>query len=285
MTIKRLITISRPIFYLPALTVFIGGFVYSKEPLTLAVLLCAVLVTFPMGLVAFGINDITDMKSDAINPRKGKTDGAVVAKNEAAALEKALIAATVISLILSLILGSLGTFSMFLLTYVLSYMYSVPPFRCKTRPIIDSTINGLWVVSIFMAGYWANASYASLHLPNLTMLLAIFIFSASVHAFGSLPDYSVDKKVGDTTIAVKFGVTYTTWFSVIGFATSLLLLWGGKPISNQKAIVMGYITLCLAGSIYAFFNYSPRTLRNLFFGCIVIVPLVMFGIAILRLTS
>ncbi len=281
MTIKRLLTISRPIFYLPSLTVFVGGFVYAGNSFNVPVAISALIMTFPICLVIFGINDIADMESDAKNARKGSVDGAVVTKKEVRPLVTAMVIITAISLLVVLIWCTVGVLAMTALLFALGYMYSAPPFRLKVVPIADSVVNGLGVVSIFLAGYWASS--ASLVIPNTAILAAIFLFSAAVHAFGALQDFDADKQAGDGTIAVKFGTIATTVFSIIGFTVSALLLWGGKTVSIQKSVVLAYIAVCIAGAMYALFDTRPKVLRKIFFAYILLVPLVMVVIVTLRL--
>jgi 4-hydroxybenzoate polyprenyltransferase len=84
----------------------------------------------------------------------------------------------------------------------MAWIYSVPPYRLKERPPLDSLANGLgYFLFPLMMGYSLGANPRTM--PLRYYLLALCV--AGVHALATAADYEADKAAGHRTLAVVFG--------------------------------------------------------------------------------
>lgn len=266
LTIRRLIVISRPIFYMPVLIVYVVGVLHGGSMWSWETLLAAAFLTLPMGLIVYGINDIADRESDARNPRKGGGEGAVLLQSETATLSRIIIGMMALGVVLAAILGSIGFLLAILVIYVLSYLYSVKPVRLKSRPGLDSLANGAWISAIFLAGFWTLDASAGLAMPPLRLTLALFLFAATFHALSTVMDYSVDKANGDRTISTVLGRRRTLLICAAAFL--ICFVWEGVnyPILGSYLIISA--AACVIGSYYD----SEKLSRQLFLFILVTLP-------------
>lgn len=271
-TLYRLFLISRPFFWIQLAGIYWWGFLRGGEQTTWATWLGVIFMTFPMGLIICGINDIYDQKSDAQNTRKGSLDGAVVRSNEVRLLKQIIPILSVVFVAAFLIGGYYAQALAISGIVVFAYAYSARPIRLKSRPILDSISNGLWIDLVFYAGYYANQKGISLHLPTERYLIIFFLAGFCLHAFGSLPDYEVDKKAGDKTIGLFLGKRFTaalcgiaysaciilshtlvikSYFIVAALLSYLTALWPSKVLILQAPRLIGVLVIAIWG--YAFF--------------------------------
>ncbi|HVX58753.1 MAG TPA: UbiA family prenyltransferase [Candidatus Saccharimonadales bacterium] len=203
--LKRLIFISRPAGWLPFACPYIAGVILADADWSFMTWLGAFFCTFPMGVVVFGLNDIADKKSDVINARKGGAAGAIVASNETRFL---VWASLIISVVFEAAYLLSGHYLMALWTLgilAFAYTYSVPPIRLKTRPVLDGLSNGFWGLFILMSGFTASVVGFKSYYPHWRLVFLAVLTGAAFHVLFTVADYEVDKKVGDTTIAVYLG--------------------------------------------------------------------------------
>ena len=278
MTLKRLIQISRPIFYLPSVTAYIAGVIYAHKDINLPVLYGALLMTLPVNLVLLGINDIYDRDSDLINSRKGGKDGSVISLDEIRILKIYIIFTAIFSIITGYIICGLGFTLAISVFFILGYLYSVPPIRLKTKPPLDLLCDGLGYISIFLSGYWINATIHSMAVPNIKIIFVILLFISGLHAFCRLQDYKYDKIANDKTIAVKYGLLKTSSLTIVLFSLAFLLFWGGKSLTTVRAIVLGYIFVCICNAIISLFWNNNKLLRILAWTDIILAPFVALAI-------
>lgn len=269
-TLQRLTAISRPLGYVPSLGAFGVGLLSSQTALLqLGSLIGVLFVTLPMGLIVYGTNDIADRESDAQNPRKGGIDGVRLKRSENRPLAVAIVVTAVVSLLISALSQHIGLGLAMLAICVFAYTYSVKPVRLKNRPVLDSLSNGIWVVSIFMVGYWANVRGVPLVLPSANILIAIVLFGAALHALGAAMDYEVDKAVGDTTICVALGKTKTLLLCALAFLVCLSLVHGlGVTITTYLIVA----TILTASAIR---YQSARYIQVVFHVIFLLPPLVI----------
>ena len=222
--IKRLIVISRPVFWPAIVAVYWFGVFESKSHWGWSTFIGLVFVTFPMGVIICALNDLYDQESDAMNQRKGEYEGAVVTSKETVPLIWAVI---VNSLLFISIFALSGHYVAALLTLgvaAFAYTYSVKPIRLKTRPVFDSISNGIWMNLVYILGFTINYTGFSLRLPPLHTLGIVLFCASAIHALGAAADYEIDKKIGDKTIAQYIGLKPTIILSAIAYITCFFLV-------------------------------------------------------------
>ena len=103
----------------------------------------------------------------------------------------------------------------------LSYVYSAPPWRLKIRPPFD-------VVSAGILGFFAPFALGYSFVDDATALpLQAYYFTCCVmgfHAFSTIMDYDVDKRIGDRTFAVAYGKRAAALFPAAIFLCSLFIV-------------------------------------------------------------
>jgi 4-hydroxybenzoate polyprenyltransferase len=221
----QLAVVSRPGAWVPAALVYAGGVTISHMT-TAAWPAWAglVFVTMPMGLIVFGINDIADIRSDALNRRKGGAWGAVVRTAERRLLAVAAVTCAVTFLLADFLTGHYLAGLSVLGISLLACAYSLRPVRLKARPVLDSLSNGFWVVCMFCCGYYASTAGFVSRAPAVHIFVVLLLCGAAVHALTTLLDREVDEQVGDTTIGVYLGTRRTLGLAAILFAACFAMV-------------------------------------------------------------
>ena len=144
-----LLKASRPPLW-PALPlVFCMGLAYGEYGLTdpsfrftPLMLLQMAMLSFPLCLFTFGLNDIHDHASDSINPRKTGIEGTPLPISRHRLVRNAAFVSG--GLFFCVSLATLNPANVYFAgaILVLSLAYSTPPWRLKTRPPLDVVTAG-----------------------------------------------------------------------------------------------------------------------------------------------
>ncbi len=200
--INRIFKLSRPRFWMylagPYLLGYTFAYDHSQPFLNPLFLYSLFFFLIPANIFLYGVNDINDMETDQINPKKKSKEQATQYTTLTMYQRSVLI-----SLLLSLPLFILQNAASNLLTIVfvlLSYYYSAPPFRFKNRPFLDSLINILYAIPAFM-----GVSQLQSHFPPMTVVVTIWLWTTAMHLYSAIPDIEYDKKAGIQTTAVYMG--------------------------------------------------------------------------------
>jgi len=236
--IKFLIKASRPRFwsYLagPYIVGFSAGMATKFDLATVLFIIPGLFFLFPANTILYGVNDIADSDTDAFNPKK--QDREVLLQHQQ---QRLVIAAVIVSLLLFIFLtlsfASPISWAILLGWLGLSLLYSLPPFRLKAHPFVDSVSNILYILpGVF--GYFITAG----HLPPFGILLAASVWAMAMHLFSAVPDIQADEQAGLQTTAV-----------VLGFQKSLYLcsaLWLLSTILTSQ--YLAWQPLSLLGLVY-----------------------------------
>jgi 4-hydroxybenzoate polyprenyltransferase len=192
--------LSRPRFWLYLGGPVIVGATYAAgsvgelfTPVTVALL---VFFTVPANVFLYGINDAFDADVDEANPKKD--DKEVRYRDDIW-----VVMAVVMS-------GALGGLYIFLvppvgaqvlaLWYLLAVEYSAPPLRFKTKPLLDSVSNGLYI----LPGVIAFTAVAG-ELPPTLAIAGGWLWTMGMHTFSAIPDIEPDREAGIQTTATVLG--------------------------------------------------------------------------------
>ncbi len=235
-----LIQVSRPIVWPVLPLVYALGMHASHAELSAVAVVQMLLLTFPMNLIGCGLNDIYDYESDRRSTRRRAVWGTVVSADERPFVFHACVAMMPL-----VILGACATRNSenvmaTISLVVLAWIYSVPPYRLKERPPLDSLANGLgYFLFPLMMGYSLNANPREM--PLRYYLLALCV--AGVHALATAADYEADRAAGHQTLAVVFGKRAAAAFACAAFAATWMLGDFGSPAVNTYLVVCGAATL------------------------------------------
>ncbi|MBU0992866.1 MAG: UbiA family prenyltransferase [Proteobacteria bacterium] len=254
----RLLKISRPSFWIIVPTSFLIGLSFGSHGLSYAgfrftpvMIVQMVLLSFPFCLFTFGLNDIYDLKSDKKNPRKSGqslvsalTEGIVLNNPDR---DKSVIYTVSCLTAIAMTVSALLSRNMINLFYTislitLSFTYSTPPWRLKTKPPLDSVVAGA-MISLCPIGMGYSLVDNSIFIPSQIYVLTFA--TMGFHAFSTIVDAEPDKQAGDRTFAVVFGRRAAAFFAAVTVFTGALSI---KSIKFQF-IAGCYIMLFLYTSI------------------------------------
>jgi 4-hydroxybenzoate polyprenyltransferase len=200
--------LSRPRFWLYLAGPVVVGVVYAAgspaeffEPVAVALFLYFLV---PANVFLYGINDVFDADIDELNPKKA-AEGREVRYGDRGGwpvvAPVAIAAALAIAFVPAVPVDGLVALAGFL---ALGAVYSAPPLRLKTTPLLDSASNGLYVLPA-VVGYAAiGGSY-----PPLLAVTGGWVWAMGMHTFSAIPDIEPDRRAGIRTTATLLGESLT----------------------------------------------------------------------------
>lgn len=179
------------------------------------------MLTFPVCLFTFGLNDIHDEAADQLNPRKKGMEGIKIPEGSHKLVKVSASWAGLLFLLASAASANPVNIYFAVTLLATSYVYSTPPWRFKTRPPLDIITAGILG---FLAPFGMGFSFVdnALDLPVHAYFFTLCVMG--FHAFSTISDYSVDKKIGDRTFAVAFGKRAASLFPAVIFLCGFLLI-------------------------------------------------------------
>lgn len=237
-----LVQVSRPIIWPVLPLVYALGMHAAHAPLTGPAIGQLLMLTFPMSLIGCGLNDIYDYESDKRSSRRRAIWGAVVTPTERPLVFSACVAMIPLVIFSACLTRNRDNFMATVSLVVMAWIYSVPPYRLKERPPLDSLANGLgYFLLPLMMGYSLNADYENM--PLRYYLLALCV--AGIHALATAADYDADHEAGHRTLSVVFGKRTAAAFA---FATFALTWWFGD---FGSLAIRTYLGICAATAFIA----------------------------------
>lgn len=159
-------------------------------------------VTFPLGLIIYGWNDIADAEIDSFNPRKGTF--LFGARGSHQQLRKLPLQIALAQAVFALIFFSLDgprILFWFLGLVLFTAIYNLPRYGLKSHPPFD-VLNQAGYLLVFVLSSWLN------HAPQLRWPAMVFgaLFAMHSHVFGEIMDIVPDRASGRRTTATVIGV-------------------------------------------------------------------------------
>lgn len=268
-TLKRLVLIARPSGWLPIASVFAGGVLTSHQHRGPAVILGLLFTTVPLGLIAYGVNDISDKEADARNYRKGKMTGALLTPDDEKLIKWAAPLLAVAYLVFNLLSNRPIPAVCIFIICLLSLAYSLEPLRFKTKLALDIAANGLGMVTLFVYGFTAAGTAASKALPPLHTMGIIFFTAAAFHSLFALADYEIDAAHKVTTTVVRLGKS-TSIILTSGFFLIDVLL----SIKSSGYLTL-YFVLCLSATGFLYLKRSSIVVYRTLGGLALLIPIVL----------
>lgn len=198
---KFLVMAARPGFWLTAVWFYLlpcgGAWVFDKPLFWLGL----VYVTFPLGVLIYGLNDLFDYETDRLNPRKGTyLFGARGEKDDLARLPWATVFVQAPFWIMFLVAEGLKFLLWAAVLVALTAVYNFPRWRFKSRPVLDM-LNQAGYLLVFVLSSWLA------RLPQLPWPSFVFglLFAMHSHLLGQIMDVEPDKAAGRRSTAVVFG--------------------------------------------------------------------------------
>jgi 4-hydroxybenzoate polyprenyltransferase len=207
--------------------------------------LAVLLVTFLVGAV-YILNQIFDIESDRLNQKLFFLAQGYIPKTSALF---EMILFYLISIIPAFLISKeLGI--LFVLGMVFGFLYSVPPFSFKNRPIAGFILNALAHGNLaFLLGWCMNQSLSRQALySSLPYMFAV----GAIYLNTTIPDIDGDRRTGKITLSVKWGKEKTVVLA------SLLVV-----IATIISILVKDLPFLFASSLsFLFFIYSAFTKKE-----------------------
>lgn len=213
-----LFTRSRPRFWLylagPVLVGIAFGARTTGQLVTPTTIALTAYFLVPANVLLYGINDIFDADIDVHNPKKEGREVRYSGDNTVllAIGASALLGGATFLVTPAAAWPFLGGF------FALAIGYSAPPLRFKTKPVLDSISNGLYI----LPGVAAYTTVLGTTPPPLA-IVAAWLWTMGMHTFSAIPDIEPDRAGGIRTTATWLGRQRT--YIYVG------LVWAGSAIA------------------------------------------------------
>jgi 4-hydroxybenzoate polyprenyltransferase len=162
-----------------------------------------VYVTLPLGLILYGCNDLADVETDRMNPRKGSyLFGARGSRAQLARLPRYIALVQLPFLVVfAASIGWLQAIGWFLAVCGTTAIYNFPRYGTKNWPVVDVLTQAGYLL-VFVISSWLNG------LPQLPWYTFVFagLFAMHSHLFGQIMDIVPDREAGRRSTAVTFGI-------------------------------------------------------------------------------
>jgi lycopene elongase/hydratase (dihydrobisanhydrobacterioruberin-forming) len=231
----NILRISRPRFWLYLFGTYLVGLAAGASSTLDFVrfdsILFGLYFLLPANLLVYGTNDIFDFATDRLNPKKAEYE-TLVRPESHRRLAMWIMALNIPFFVAAFFLtpSALLPLTAFL---TFSTLYSAPPVRAKTIPIVDSLFNILYVFPAAFGFQMLTGKF-----PPLLVMIAAGAWTAAMHAYSAVPDIEADREAGLDTIATLLGKTGTFVFC---FVLYLIAAACSFPYLGSISITIGLI--------------------------------------------
>lgn len=252
-TLGRLVHISRPVLWINTIGTGVLGMWLTGALLDPAAIPLLVWLTLPFNLLIYGVNDIFDQETDALNPRKGSIEGARIEPCEVRTIVWAVAITNVPFLVWFLIAYPLAANALILLYTAVFVFYSAPPLRFKQRPFLDSLSNAAYGLPLLIVPVALGAP------PLWPAVAGLLVWSVAKHAYDAVQDIDEDREAGIRTTAVLLGPRGTAlWSGFWWLASSVLFAFVSIPVAALNAVIAGVLV------VWMLVRPTPATGRRLY---------------------
>jgi 4-hydroxybenzoate polyprenyltransferase len=228
-------------------------------------------VTFPLGFILYGWNDLVDQETDRVNPRKGTfLFGARGTREQLASIPLRIALLQAVFLAAFWYLDGPRMVLWFAGLIAFTALYNWPRYGLKSRPPFE-VLNQAGFLLVFVLSSWLN------HAPQLRWSAMLFgaMFAMHSHVFGEIMDIEPDRLSGRPTTATvvgpvaakivimlflagEAGLVYAgfkdAWmaafllFGAVWFLLDATCLWRTRPYSTgqMRAFLLGWNLIALA---------------------------------------
>jgi 4-hydroxybenzoate polyprenyltransferase len=221
-------------------------------------------VLFPLSFLLYGVNDIVDAETDALNPRKGTfMFGSRGAREQLASLKWQIAAVQIPFVAVFYLLIGPRILWWYAALLVAVGLYNAPGIALKGRPPFDVLIQSSYLL-VFVLSSWLNKVQ---QLPWQTFLFGA-MFAMHSHIFGEVMDIEPDRSSGRQTTATLIGRVRAK-FLIAGFmCIESILVW----TYFRDWIITGFLVLGMlwfsidATLLWKHRAYRPKEMRLFLWG-------------------
>ncbi|MDZ7786379.1 MAG: prenyltransferase [Candidatus Saccharibacteria bacterium] len=257
---------SRPRFWGYLFGPFLIGVAAAPQiDVSIRLVLLGLFFTFPANLLIYGFNDIFDYQTDKLNKKKRSYEK-LLKPEQRKSLTNVLTVFGALGILLvfpeSVPMEAKWAMTAF---YFFGLGYSVPPIRAKTKPILDSYFNVLYVFPGLVSYGLLTGGF-----PPLQVFVAATMWCAAMHAYSAIPDIRADQRAGLRTVATTLGKQRTLLFCALHYtvAASLSAPWLGwfSLVGAAVYLSMMYVSFQATTKEQFFRYYTYFPFINMFVG-------------------
>jgi 4-hydroxybenzoate polyprenyltransferase len=268
-TTVALVKISRPGFWLTALWFYLLPFAQQDMFSSVGFWLGATYVCFPLGLLIYGWNDLTDTQTDALNPRKdswlfgARPDDQMIHR-----LPWLILLVQAPFLVAFVVIAGAKMFFWFALVLLTNATYNWLNF--KQQPFLD-ILNQAGYVLVFVLASWLC------DMPQLNAPAMIFsaLFAMISHIFGQLMDVEPDRLAGRRSTAVYLGVRPAKVLLISMMLVESVIAWKFFSGWYVGVLMLAGATFFIFDTIFGPDRYPMWFNKAFFIGWNVVVLLTM----------
>jgi 4-hydroxybenzoate polyprenyltransferase len=223
-----------------------------------------IFVLFPLSFLLYGVNDIVDADTDALNPRKGTfMFGARGAREQLASLKWQIVLVQIPFAVAFYFLVGPRILIWYAVLLVAVGLYNAPGIAWKGRPPFDVLIQASYLL-VFVLSSWLNKVS---QLPWQTFLFGA-LFAMHSHVFGEVMDIEPDRLSGRRTTATVIGRVRAKFLIASFLAIETVLV----QIYFRDWIIASFLAL---GALWFLFDatllwrnraYTPKQMRLFLWG-------------------
>jgi 4-hydroxybenzoate polyprenyltransferase len=223
-----------------------------------------IFVLFPLSFLLYGVNDIVDAETDALNPRKGTfMFGPRGAREQLAALKWQIAVVQIPFVIAFYYFVGPRILWWYGVLLVAVGIYNAPGIAWKGRPPFDVLIQASYLL-VFVISSWLNK------VPQLPWQTFIFgaMFAMHSHIFGEVMDTEPDRLSGRRTTATMIGRVRAKFLIATFMCIETILVW----TCFRDRIITSFLAL---GALWFLFDatllwknraYTPKQMRLFLWG-------------------
>lgn len=220
-TAWRLLLASRPASWINTALPFLAGVVAAgAQAGGVSLLLLVLWWGVGYNAVLYGINDLYDRASDALNPRKGGIEGALLQPGDLAALRALLAVGATGGLLVAFTEASAAPFVVGALA--LAALYSAPWFgRTRSIPILDAITSASHFLLPPLCGLALASQFDA---AWVAPLVAYGCWNSGNHLVGAIQDRTADRRAKLATSATFLGARLTALTAICTYLVASILL-------------------------------------------------------------
>jgi len=279
MTLQRIISISRPRFWIYEFGTFafgaIAAFSSFSNLLNIQTIIFGFYFLIPANILIYGINDIFDYETDKLNPKKVEYEELLEPKDQ----KKVwwwIILTNFPFIIAALSLETPAMISFFAFIFFASF-YSAKPIRAKARPFLDALFSACHYIATGVFGYYLLGGES---FPTLGFVAGI-LWAVAMHAYSAVPDIKADEDAKLQTIATVLREKGTLILCLMLYGISAYL---GSTVLGIGVLMYGlvYISLMIislkkvgpgGSGLFKIYTYFPYI--NLVAGAVMTISLLL----------
>jgi 4-hydroxybenzoate polyprenyltransferase len=254
----EIIKVARPGFWPTHYWFFLLPFAGRDMFGSIAFWVGSVYVCFPLGLLLYGWNDLSDRRCDENNPRKDSWLFGARPSDDTCRRLPWIIAAVQIPFWIAFVwIGGPKMILWMIAVLAVNFTYNTLAF--KSRAFLD-LLNQVGYLLVFVLASWLC------DVPQLSVASMIFctLFAMQSHLFGQLMDFDQDSDAGRRSTAITVGVTNSKWLIVALLAAAGMIALEHFQFSGIAIFMFAGALVFVVDALFGPRSYPTEFIKGFF---------------------